>query len=209
MSTVSLLPDTLNKLNSYQGILTIDKFIEYAGNNSILFMIWLLSIPTSIPTPPLGPEHMPFAFIQWSLIFQLWFGSSKIWIPSFAKQIKIDTRTYKYKTAIEKIKNVVSFFSTKKNRHINTILFGKVGEIIFGLNVLLMAFLMFIPVPLTNVIPSMMVTITSFGFLLQNPFILLFGYVLSFFVFIMYFYILKWCFKWVMYFYTYKFKSLF
>ena len=170
-------------------------------------MIWLISIPTSIPAPPLGPEHMPFAIVQWILVFQLWFkSSSTIWIPSFAKNIKINTQTKKYKTIIKKIQKIVSFFSIKKSQSINKILFSKVGEIIFGLNVLFMSFLMFIPIPLTNVIPSMMITITSFGFLLQNPIVLIFGYILSFIVFIMYFYILKWCFKWVVYFYKYKLK---
>ena len=158
----SLLSNTLQKLTSYQGTITIDKLVEYTEDNSILFMIWLISIPTSIPAPPLGPEHMPFAIVQWILVFQLWFkSSSTIWIPSFAKNIKINTQTKKYKTIIKKIQKIVSFFSIKKSQSINKILFSKVGEIIFGLNVLFMSFLMFIPIPLTNVIPSMMITITS------------------------------------------------
>jgi len=186
--------DRISQLQRSNARITIGDVVDAAGKSSIVLMIFVVSIPTSIPAPPLGPEHMPFAVVQWILAAQLLVGRKQLWLPEFGRETTINTTSAAYANGVRVVRDVVQQFEGSPRRNA---LFGRVGEIVLSLLVFAMSFLMFLPVPFTNVLPSMTVTLTSMAFMLRNPNLLALAYAASAAVLFGYWRGLRWCVRWV------------
>lgn len=184
-----------NTLKKYK-IISIEKLLSKVKNKSsyfIVLLIFLISIPTSIPAPPFGPEHLPFAIIHFILLFQLLFNRNKLpWIPNFIKKKKINMKNKHIQSIIKYLEKISSF---GKNRW--SFMFSHVGITIFGIACFCMAFLMFLPIPLTNFLPSFILTLLTLTYLIQDGLLLFCMIIISILIFLGYYKVIKWFFGWI------------
>ena len=174
--------------------ITFNRFLKiikkYDYSNFIVLLMFFISIPTSIPTPPIGPEHMPFGIIQSILIYHFIFDTQKLpWIPDFIKKTKINTHNKHLKNIFNFLKKISSFGKKRWE-----FMFTKTGRFFFGLSCFSMFFLMSLPIPITNFFPSFYTTLLTIVYLIKDGLILFWMIVLSFFIFLGYYKVIKFCF---------------
>jgi len=167
---------------------TVQELLDFFEEDGIFTLIFLLSFPTSIPSPAWGLGFSTFigGVIILILSFQLIFGFKKAVLPSFITKQKID----------------VSFMQSDKFDKINNFLLGLKGYTksrfkwaltarpIIGAFLIPQAILMMIPIPFTNWIPSVIATCVSFSYLFGDGLYLLIFLGISVFTNTMYIYIL-------------------
>lgn len=168
------------------------------GSSSVVLLILLVSVPTSIPAPPLGPEHMPFGIAHCVLVAQMLcrtFSSAHrpVWLPKFVTRIQVNLRAPKVAKTLRHMRQFVTkYASSSPPPAALAWVVGPVGEAAIGVCIVLMAVLMVVPIPFTNFLPSFMITLLSGAFLLQNVIMIAVAIGLTLATFAMYWHVFKW-----------------
>ena len=161
--------------------------VDVLGKQSYVLIMFAVSIPTSMPTPPFGPEHIPFGIVQILLVTQFLrndHNNTQVKIPSVIRKIPIDIHNPWIRKLIRQLKILMQNLPPQSE-----FLSGRLESIkkyALALVVTLMSALMIIPLPMTNVLPSMMITIATFSFLMNNPLLTAASFALNIVVFVLY-----------------------
>ena len=171
--------DTIrNKFNylvkNGKGVYTIQEIIDYFDKDSIFALLFLITLPTSIPAPPqaFGAETVFGGSFTVLLCIQLIMGFNKPILPNFITIKKINLGRFKnnkyYKKADKLLLKLESYF---KKRY--TFVFQNIIIKIIAAIMIIPGVLMIIPLVFTNLFPSISITLISFSFLFKDGLMLI------------------------------------
>lgn len=179
IKTMKLSDELLHLLSKVQkdnkeGI-TLGEFFNVLGDKGFGLFLILLSLPSALPLPAPG-YSTPFGLILILVSLQMIVGKQRPWLPQKAMALSVSDRL-----ATTMFKGAASFFS--KTEVLIKPRFkwmkGKVGHLFAGFIVLFMAFLMTLPIPLTNTAPAGVVFLIGVSLMEEDGFLLLFASILG------------------------------
>ena len=167
---------------------TIQELLDFFGEDGIFTLIFLISFPTSIPSPAWGLGFSTFigGVIILILSFQLILGYKSASLPEFITKQTIDVSFMQS----DKFDKIYNFLLDLKEYTRSRLKWALMARPIIGAFLLPQAILMMIPIPFTNWIPSVISTCVSFSYLFGDGLYLLIFLGVSVFTNIMYIYIL-------------------
>lgn len=133
--------------------ISLSTILATMGDKSFGLLLMLLSLPSALPVPATG-YSTPFGIIMMILGFQMLLGKHIPWIPQFAFKKSIG------KGLVQKMVSAADWFLKKIEHLIKprlSLFCGKGGHVFLGGLVIIMAFLMALPIPLTNTAPAMVI----------------------------------------------------
>lgn len=159
-STPPSLSQSLQEvLDSHRGPISVGDIVKAVGDKGFGILLLVLSLPSALPIPAAG-YSTPFGIVMTLLGVQMIFGYERPWLPKRARAVKIN------RSIVEKMVSSSQWFLSKIEHFIRPRLgafCGKTGNRIMGLFVIIMAFLMILPIPLTNTAPAFVIFLMGIG----------------------------------------------
>ncbi len=142
--------------------ITLSAILELAGERTFGFLLVLLSLPSALPVPAPG-YSTPFGFVIFLLAVQLMTGWTRPWLPERVNQFAIALPKAQafVKAGIPWLQRI----EVLSRPRLTPLCTSRLGRMILGGMIALMACSMMLPIPLTNTLPAMGVFITGFGLL--------------------------------------------
>ena len=166
---------------------TIREFIEYFKHDGIFAILFIITFPTSIPSPAyaFGSSTMLGGFITIFLSIQILMGRQYVYLPEFILRKKFDVSYFRENIhghmdyALLKMETIFK----KRNDTLFNALFLKMASVLMILN----AILMVIPLMMTNWLPSTAISAISFSYLFKDGFMFALSLIFSCCVIIFYY----------------------
>lgn len=193
--------DKINKfLNKIRHIgdnrINIANILEENKNGSY-FILFFMTVLTFIPTPaPIPIISSLISILCIILSFQIMINKSDIFLPKFFKNLSIERKTLD--KIVKRINPYLIRLETVTKKRIRFI-FSKNGLILLNTFLFLLSANLFIPLPITNMIPAMSIMIIVFGVLNNDGLFVLIGLLIGMLSFLITFRLLM--------FYKYLIKS--
>ncbi len=155
-------------------MISIREIVEAFGERAFGFVIILFSLPNCIPAPP-GMNSV-FGLPVLLFAFQLALGFKKPWLPKkiMDKTFKVTTFRKIIDAAEPKLRRVEGIC---RPRHIN--LFGPRGDRLIGVFAIILAICVIVPLPGTNLVPSIALVILSIAIMQEDGLMLGLGLVVG------------------------------
>ena len=146
-------------LDTNKGSITLGSIIDAVGDKGFGLLLLVLSLPSALPIPAAG-YSTPFGILMTLLGLQMVWGYERPWLPKRAKKMKLK------RSLVKKMVASSQWFLNKIERFIRPrlgLFCGTTGNRIMGLLVIAMAFLMILPIPLTNTAPAFVIFLMGIG----------------------------------------------
>jgi len=154
---------------------SLDDILGALESRSHGMLMLVLSLPSMIPITPPGVGvifGLPIAFVAVQLILR----RRHVWLPGFLRRRSMTCEDFQ--RIIERaLPYVVRIERLLKPRL--TILTESVGECLIGLAVLVLAFLLALPLPLTNIPLGLAIALLSLGLIQRDGVVVLIGSILA------------------------------
>ena len=136
---------------------TLNEILEIAGERTFGFLFVLLSLPSALPIPAPG-YSTPFGIVMFLLAIQLIAGSEQPWLPEkFRKKgferEQIQGLLRKGIPWLQKIELVA-------RPRLTAVCTSRLGRTAIGCAIALMSISMMIPIPLTNTLPAIGISLS-------------------------------------------------
>lgn len=171
---------------------TVGEIIDRFGQDGFFALLFIISFPTSIPTPAygLGSSTMIGGFLSIILSIQLILGLDKPYFPEFIRKLKVDVSYLRGDMYLKFDKILREIESKSIPRY--TFLFNFISLRLIALFIIIPSgILMMIPLVFTNLLPSMIVTFVSLSYLIQDGLYLLLSCFVSLGFILFYFFAFK------------------
>lgn len=145
------------------------EIIDRFGQDGFFALLFIISFPTSIPTPAygLGTSTMIGGLLSIILSIQLILGFDKPYFPEFIRKLKVDVSYLRGDIYLKFDKILREIESKSISRY--TFLFNFVSLRLIALFIIIPSgLLMLVPLVFTNLIPSMIITFVSLNYLIQD-----------------------------------------
>lgn len=165
------LLDEINKKKT----LTIKEILDKLKKSSFFFLLFLVTLLTSIPSWSwgFGLSTVPGGIISLIISIQIMLGYNHIYLPKFLENINIKCNLLK------KVLGYISIFKIKNSQLEKTLIENPLVTRISAMFILLNSILMMIPLLLTNWLPSLSVTFISISHIFKNTKLLMLCYILT------------------------------
>ena len=181
----------LNKLKNKK--VSIIELLRIYKKKGLMFLIFLLSIPhsfilTNVYTFGIGTIPFGLTIVLLSIFMLFEISLSKL--PKNVKKIKLKKKLLvnkKTSSIFEFLNKLNDKFNYKKLRNIDNRFLSKIIVIL----TLLHGVLLTIPIPLTNAIPSICISLLSFSYIIKNNFLMILTSIIGIGVFFSYIYLLN------------------
>jgi len=179
-----------NKINNIlkrkKNRFTVREIIDYFKQDGIFAILFIITLPTSIPTPAhaFGSSTMIGGVITLLLSFQLLLGYDTAYLPEFILKKKVNISSFRkiYRSRIDKFLIKMENIFKKRNKNAFCSIMLKFSALVMMFN----SILMFIPLIMTNWLPSTTVTFISFSYLFNDGFMFVTSLLLSTLIFLFY-----------------------
>lgn len=176
--TSDILKDVHKKKHSQKSedYILFSEIIFILNERGFVILLLLFSLPLSIPVP-VPPGYTSVLSIPLIILsMQLLFGKETVWLPQFIADRKIKRsilakifeKTSPIVIAIEKVSKARFMFATSSTM-----------EKLYAFISFICSLFIFLPIPFTNFIPAIGISLMSIGFLNKDGFIVLSGILAS------------------------------
>ncbi len=153
--------------------LTLEEVFTMMHSNSNYFLILLVSAIAVIPA-----IHIFSGVILIFILMQIAiYDQSKVILPK--RFLRIEIKRYHLSNAISKIYTGIKFTERIMKPRLRFLSSSKAGVVIFSSINVICSILMIIPLPFTNLIPSISIVVSSIGMLNKDGYVVMIGYVIA------------------------------
>jgi len=196
VSTLTLRKKINNLIKKDKDVYTVQEIIDYFEEDGLFAIIFIVTFPMSIPSPPygFGFETVFSGSISLLLAIQIILGFKKPILPDFIKKKKLDLSFLKRNNIYNQIDHyLIQLESVFKQRY--SFVFQPLIIKLIALMIIPPAILMIIPVVFTNWFPSFCITLISFSYLFKDGLMMLISCFITFVICTLYFVFFKFIIK--------------
>lgn len=141
---------------------TLADVLQLAGERTFGFLFVLLALPSALPVPAAG-YSVPFGIVMLLLAVQLIIGAKTPWLPLRIMNHPISLSRVQgfVKSGIPWLQRIEQLSRPR----LTPVCTSRVGRVVIGMAIALMAISMMIPIPGTNTLPAIGIFVTGFGLL--------------------------------------------
>ena len=151
------LKDLLGTENQHG--LSIQEITTAVGEKGFGLLLVVLSLPSALPVPAPG-YSTPFGIVIALVALQLSFSRRTLWLPRMLANIRIKPKlAYSMLSSASNFLLKVERYIKPRQRWIRS----RLGQLGLSIVIIIMAFLMMLPVPLTNTFPAIVIFIIGVG----------------------------------------------
>lgn len=162
--------------------LRLGEVMERIGDRGFGILLVILSLPSALPLPAAG-YSTPFGLLLCFLALQMLAGRTTPWLPRKAKEARLHGKFVDLMLSFfSRFFSKVEFLIRPRWGWVNT----RAGRIFLGILVLVMAFLMVLPIPMTNTFPAFVIFLIGVGLTEDDGLFALFGGIVAVFSTILY-----------------------
>jgi hypothetical protein len=171
---LSVTLSRLLEVDATSGQLTLGRVFERMGDRGFGLLLMVLSLPSALPIPAPG-YSTPFGVLLFMLALQMLAGRASPWLPNWAANRRLDGAFVRRMLAVssgffERVEKLIR----PRLRWIGS----RGGRIWLGSLIAVMAFLMILPIPLTNTFPAFVIFIIAIGLTEEDGVFTIFGTIL-------------------------------
>jgi hypothetical protein len=162
---------------SFQGRdgFTIGAMVDDFGERAFGALMFIFAIPNVIPAPPGTSAVLGLPLVI--LTFQLMLGRQALWLPESIRRrpVKPDMVNSFVRRAVPILKR----FETVLRPRLSILVFSNTSERVIGVATLLLAVLLFLPIPLVNILPAAAIACLALALAERDGLFAIIGYLLA------------------------------
>ncbi len=139
--------------------LSIQEITTAVGEKGFGLLLVVLSLPSALPVPAPG-YSTPFGIVIALVALQLSFSRRTLWLPRMLANIRIKPKlAHSMLSSASNFLLKIEHYIKPRQRWIRS----RLGQLGLSIVIIIMAFLMMLPVPLTNTFPAIVIFIIGVG----------------------------------------------
>ena len=139
--------------------LSIQEITTAVGEKGFGLLLVVLSLPSALPVPAPG-YSTPFGIVIALVALQLSFSRRTLWLPRMLANIRIKPKlAHSMLSSASNFLFKIEYYIKPRQRWIRS----RLGQLGLSIVIIIMAFLMMLPVPLTNTFPAIVIFIIGVG----------------------------------------------
>ena len=139
--------------------LSIQEITTAVGEKGFGLLLVVLSLPSALPVPAPG-YSTPFGIVIALVALQLSFSRRTLWLPRMLANIRIKPKlAHSMLSSASNFLLKIEYYIKPRQRWIRS----RLGQLGLSIVIIIMAFLMMLPVPLTNTFPAIVIFIIGVG----------------------------------------------
>ena len=147
------------KDSSKHSTITLGSLIHQLGSKGFGVLLAILALPSALPIPAPG-YSTPFGIAISLVALQIFAGRKTVWLPKQLHSIQFGQKlTNKMLTVATNFLNKIEKLIRPRYRFFKNVWIMRV----IALQIVLLALLMVLPIPMTNTIPAMIIFLTAIG----------------------------------------------
>jgi hypothetical protein len=154
---------------------TIGELLDELGERAFGALMFIFAVPNIIPTPPGTSAVLGLPLVI--LTFQLMIGRQTMWLPNTIRKRTIDGSLVA--TFVRKSMPVLTRFEKVLRPRFSLVVVSDLAERVIGLVAFLLAIVLFLPIPLANIVPAAAIALLSLGLAERDGFAVIVGYLLG------------------------------
>ena len=168
------LSDIVRSIDTTQQ-LTIGALADAFGDRAFGALMFIFAVPNIVPTPPGTSALLGLPLLI--LTFQLMLGRQVLWLPEKLRRRAISATMFAG-FAARAVPAMVRLERVLKPR-LPLLVASDLAERCIGIVALLLAVILFLPIPLLNILPAAAIALLALGIAERDGFAALAGYVLA------------------------------
>ncbi len=168
------LSDIVRSLDT-QADLTIGRLVDEFGERAFGALMFIFAVPNMIPTPPGTSAVLGLPLVI--LTFQLMIGRQVLWLPEVIRR-----RTISHSMMEGFVRRAVPAmvrFERILRPRLSLLVLSNPAERLIGIVSFALAIILFLPIPLVNILPAAAITCLALGLAERDGIAALIGYVLA------------------------------
>lgn len=154
---------------------TIGELVDELGERAFGALMFIFAVPNIIPTPPGTSAVLGLPLVI--LTFQLMVGRQTLWLPQTIRKRTIDGALVA--TFVRRSMPVLVRFEKVLRPRLSLVVVSDLAERVIGLVAFLLAIVLFLPIPLANIVPAAAIAVMALGLAERDGLAVLLGYLLG------------------------------
>jgi hypothetical protein len=168
------LSDIVKSINTKQE-LTIGTLVDAFGERAFGALMFVFAVPNIVPTPPGTSAILGLPLVI--LTFQLMIGRQALWLPQAIRKRGISGAMFE--GFANRAVPVMTRFERILKPRLPLLAASDMAERVIGIVTFLLAVILFLPIPLVNILPAAAITLTALGLAERDGLAVLAGYGLA------------------------------
>ena len=168
------LSDIVTSIDTQQP-LSIGTLVDAFGERAFGALMFVFAVPNVVPTPPGTSAVLGLPLVI--LTFQLMIGRQRLWLPNAVRKRMISGAMFEgfAKRAVP----VMARFERVLKPRVSFLAATDLAERVIGIVAFALAVILFLPIPLVNILPAAAITLMALGLAERDGLAVLAGYALA------------------------------
>lgn len=168
------LSDIVKSIDTAQD-LTIGTLVDAFGERAFGALMFVFAVPNIVPTPPGTSAVLGLPLVI--LTFQLMIGRQVLWLPQAVRRRGISGAMFE--GFARRAVPVMARFERVLKPRLAVLAASDLAERLIGIVAFALAVILFLPIPLVNILPAAAITLMALGLAERDGFAVLGGYALA------------------------------
>ncbi|MCX7347530.1 MAG: exopolysaccharide biosynthesis protein [Alphaproteobacteria bacterium] len=154
---------------------TIGAMVDDFGERAFGALMFIFAVPNVIPAPPGTSAILGLPLVI--LTFQLMLGRQALWLPDRIRRRPVNPDMVN--SFVRKAVPILKRFETILRPRLSLLVMSNAAERVIGVVTLLLAVVLFLPIPLVNILPAAAIACLALALAERDGFFAIVGYLLS------------------------------
>lgn len=168
------LSDIVTSIDTAQDI-TIGTLVDAFGERAFGALMFVFAVPNIVPTPPGTSAILGLPLVI--LTFQLMIGRQVLWLPQAVRRRGISGTMFE--SFARRAVPVMARFERVLKPRLTALAASDLAERIIGIVAFALAVILFLPIPLVNILPAAAISLMALGLAERDGLAVLGGYVVA------------------------------
>ena len=170
----SRLSDIVKSINTETDT-TIGTLVDSLGERAFGALMFIFAVPNILPTPP-GTSSilgLPLVILTWQVLI----GRQSLWLPDIVRQRRISRDLIS--SFVGKVTPVMAKLERILRPRLGILVTSDAAERLIGLITFPLAIVLFLPIPLGNILPAAAIALIALGLAERDGLAVALGYLMS------------------------------